>query len=334
MKKKYVRFRIGIILMITLAIFLLTGCNDGPILNASTDYLSITSTTYIDPNTEEMTTSIHKYIPSTGELNKVFSFPYTSQYPLGVLSSYDNTVYYTKRDSSNRDQIYSYNLDTNEEVQLTTELRAVNQIIPTSDKIFFIASLDRVLRLGVLDKMNNIISYWGDEDTNVETMVINPNNQKIYLSVFSYSKDRENIENQFISGENQYKMPLFSIYETDYTFTETKEMFSACVWIRNLLVNFTNNSVVAIYDEYYNSDEVSKAIAIDTSSDTIEDFDLPPQRMQVDGGSFSKDGEGLYVISEIGDKRGIYYYNFVTKEYTPIFITEDEFVNNFLFIQD
>ena len=54
--------------------------------------------------------------------------------------------------------------------------------------------------------------------------------------------------------------------------------------------------------------------------------------MQVDGGSFSKNGKGLYVISVLNNQRGIYYYDLLTGEYTEIFTTEDAFINNFQFI--
>lgn len=312
------------ILLIISCMLLLVSCR-----NSNNDYISIACTTYDQPNTENMTTTIYQYIPKTGKATEIFSFPYTSQYPLGVFDSHSNTVYYTKRDTLNHDQIFSVNLKTKDSVQLTTNLRAVNQIVPTKDKVFFVASIDRVLRLGVIDKNSGIISYWGDEDTNIETITINPNTEKIYISSFSYKKDREEIENQFISDEYSYSVPLFSISETDYSFMNTNLIMSGHAWIRLLMVNPSNDNLIAIYDKEYNSEEDSRAVSINTASYEIEEFALPPERMQVDGGSFSADGNGVYVLSAINDERGVYYFDFINKEYTPIFISENGFVNNF-----
>ncbi|MBD7968231.1 TolB-like translocation protein [Paenibacillus gallinarum] len=321
-------------LLLTLVfILLLVGCNNkNGLIEQNDDYISITRTTYIQPDTDEMTTSIYQYTPKTKELAEIFNFPYTAQYPLGVFSSNDKVVYYTKTDDNKHDQIFSYNIETKEETKLTTNLRAVNQIIPTKEKVFFIASSNRVLRLGMLDKQSGVISYWGDEDTNVETITINPDTEKIYISAFSYSQDREVIEKQFVSDENKYSMPLFSIYETDFKFTDTQQLFSEHAWIRILMVNRIDNKIIAIYDKEYNSEEKSKAVSINASSHELEEFILPPERMQVDGASFSVDGKGLYVTSVLNDKRGIYYYDFESKEYTPVFISEDGFINNFQLI--
>ena len=312
------------ILLIISCILLLVSCN-----NLNNDYISITCTTYDQLNTENMTTTIYQYIPKTGKTTEVFSFPYTSQYPLGVFDSHSNTVYYTKRDNLNHDQIFSFNLKTKESTQLTNNLRAVNQIVPTKDKIFFVASINRVLRLGAIDKNSGTVSYWGDEDTNVETITINPSTEKIYVSFFSYKEDREAIENQFVSDEYSYSVPLFSISETDYSFMNTNLIMSGHAWIRLLMIDPTNNNLIAIYDKEYNSEEDSMAVSINTTSYEIKEFILPPERMQVDGGCFSTDGNGVYVLSVINDERGIYYFDFTAKEYIPIFISENGFVNNF-----
>ncbi|WP_151736889.1 hypothetical protein [Paenibacillus tengchongensis] len=279
-----------------------------------------------------MLTTIYQYAPKTGEVTEIYNFPYTTQYPLGVYDSKDKAVYYTKKDKNNRDQIFRYHTETKEEVQLTTNLRAVNQIIPAEEKVFFVASTDKVLRLGMLDKQSGVISYWGDEDTNVETIAINPETEHIYISAFSYSQDREVIEKQFLSDENNYSMPLFSVYETDYSFKDTSNFLSVHAWIKILMVNLKDNKTIAIYDKEYNSEELSKAVAIDIRSQEIEEFKLPPERMLVDGANFSADGKGLYVTSIVNDQRGIYYYDFESKEYTTVFISKDGFINNFQYI--
>lgn len=314
-----------IIIVLVLITFILASCS-----KKSSDYISITLTTYNQGDTEEMTTSIYSYSIKDKETKKIFDFPFTAQYPLGVFSEEDNSVYFTKRDNLQHDQVFLYNLDEDKEYQLTTDLRAVNQIVPTKETVFFVASAtDQVLRLGALNKDSQYISYWGDKDINVETITLNPVTQKIYISGFSYSEDRENIEKQFVSDDNVYSMPLFTIYETDYNFTEAKELFSTNSWIRLLLMNKIDNNLVAVYDKEYNSFEPSESVTINLETSEIKKFRLPKDRIQVDGGGFSSDGKEIYGTFVLDDQRGIYSYEIDSKKYSPIFSSEDGFINNF-----
>lgn len=307
---------------------ILTSCS-----NSDSDYISITLTTYNKDDTEEMTTSIYQYSLQDKETKKIFDFPYTAQYPLGVFSEKDNSVYFTKRDNQKRDQIFQYKLGVDKEYQLTSDLRAINQIIPTKEALFFVASIaDNVLRLGSYNKDNQSVRYWGDEDINVETITLNPETQKIYISGFSYSADRGNIEKQFVSDDNVYSTPLFVVYETDFNFKETKELFSTDSWIRLLLMNKSNNSLVAIYDKEYNSPDPSKAVTINLETGETKDYKLPKERVQVDGGGFSSDGKEMYGTFILEDQRGIYSYEVDSQKYSPIFSSKDGFINNFQII--
>lgn len=320
--------KIGKVILLLSILLTLVSCN-----NSSEDYISISCTTYNEENTELMTTSIYKYLIKDGKTEEIFNFPYTTQYPLGVFSQADNSVYFSKRDASNHDQIFVHDLSSNKEYQLTNTLRAVNQIIPTKESIFFVASsTDKVLRLGSIDKKTMQIRYWGDEDINVETIDLNPVTQKIYISGFSSSKDKENIAKQFISDENVYSMPLFVIYETDYGFNETTVLFAKHSWIRLLLMNISNDSLLAIYDKEYNSPEPSESIVINLKTKDIQNFELPKERLQVDGGGFSPNGKKIYGIFAPNDQRGIYSYDLDDSTYNEIFTSKDGFINNFQII--
>lgn len=320
--------KLGKLILMILIMAILASCS-----NSGSDYISITLTSYNQDDTGEMTTSIYQYSIQDKETKKIFDFPNTTQYPLGVFSEKDNSVYFTKRDSQKHDQIFQYNLSDDKEFQLTTELRATNQIIPTKETIFFVASTtDQVLRLGSINKDSQSIRYWGDKDINVETITLNPETQKIYISGFSYSEDRENIEKQFVSDDNVYSMPLFVVYETDFNFKETKELFSTNSWIRLLLMNKSNNNLVAVYDKEYNSPDPSKAVTINLETGETKDFKLPKERVQVDGGGFSSDGKEMYGTFILDDQRGIYLYEVDSQKYSPIFSSKDGFINNFQII--
>ncbi len=327
MKKKG-EIDIALLIVIILITAILVSCS-----KIDSDYMSITLTSYNQEDTEEMTTSIYQYSLQDKETKKIFDFPSTTQYPLGVFSEKDKSVYFTKRDSQEHDQIFQYKLSDEKEYQLTTDLRAINQIIPTKETLFFVASsTDKVLRLGSFNKDNQSVRYWGDEDINVETITLNPETQKIYISGFSYSEDRENIEKQFVSDDYVYTTPIFVVYETDFNFKETKELFSTDSWIRLLLMNKSNNNLVAVYDKEYNSPDPSKAVTINLETGETKDFKLPKERVQVDGGGFSSDGKEMYGTFILDDQRGIYSYEVDSQKYSPIFSSKVGFINNFQII--
>lgn len=297
--------------------------------SSKNDYLSITCTPYHTDCEGVWNSLIYQYIPRTHALTEVYRFPLTAQYPLGVLHAYDRTLYYTKQDTSKCDQIFSYNLDTKEESQLTHQLFAVNYIIPTESHLFFVATDTGVLRLGAIAQKTHAISYWGDEDTNIETIALDPLTQKIYISTFSYSEDRKNIEAQFTTEPLPYILPIYTVYETDYAFESTKALVSKQDWIRLLLIHPTDHALIVVYDKEHNSSAPSKALSINLDTYEITPFNLPPKRLQQGGAYFSSDASGIYSLSSVDDKRGIYFYDLKTQRYTPIFICTDGFINNF-----
>ena len=195
------------------------------------DYLSITCTTCTNSDDEEMITTLLEYIPEKDTVVKKFDFKYTTQYPLGNIDKKNNTVYYTQRDDKQHDQIYSCNLQTKEETQLTTNLKAVNQIIPTDKQVFFVGSSDNdALRLGSIDKASKSIQYWGNPDLNVETITVNYKTKKIYIAAFSYAADRQALASQFDTSNSTYTIPLYTLYETDFALKNTKQIVSNHVW--------------------------------------------------------------------------------------------------------
>lgn len=293
------------------------------------DYLSITCTPYQTNQEGVRDTCIYQYTPHDKEVHEVYHFPLTAQYPLGVFHTYDRTLYYTKRDASKCDQIFSYNLDTKEECQLTHQLFAVNYIIPTESHLFFVAARTDALHLGVINKKTHVLSYWGDEDTTIETIALNPHTQKIYISAFSYSEDRKNIEAQFTTEPLPYILPIYTVYETDYAFESTKTLVSKQDWIRLLLIHPTHPALIVVYDKEHNSSAPSKALSINLDTYEITSFNLPPERFQQGGAYFSSDGNGIYSLSSVEGQRGLYFYDLKTQSYIPIFICTDGFINNF-----
>ena len=311
------------------------------------EYISLSYSLYDNPDDEfDIGTQIYHYDIGTDEVKKVFRFEYTSQYPLGVYDKKENVVYYSKRvddDVYKGDQIFKYYIDTDKEEQLTTNLFAVNYIIPFCNRVYFVGveKNSSILKLGFIDQITKEIAYWQDDgDTTIETFVVNNVNNKIYISAYSNAEMDYNLQHQSeIPGQENFTMPRHTVYETDSNFSETRKLFSEeHMWIRMLLTNDTK--ILALCDRMYNKEELSKPIYMDTASNEFLDFEIPPYRIQRGDANFSADGKGIYTLSDVYsitndgvENRGIYYYDLETKIYTPLLIQTDGFINNFTVIK-
>lgn len=296
------------------------------------EYITMTVTKYEDPNLGadgDMLSTIILLEPSSKETKEVFSFPYTTQYPLGYYDKIENTVYYTKRITTGEgygDQIFSYDLNIKKEIQLTDDLFAVNYILSEGDSVFFVAvkKKEPVLLLGNYNKITGETTYWrNDGDTSVETLVLDRINKRIFISAFSEDEKRQNIIQYTIDN---FIMPKYTVYETDFDFSYTKEIHKENMWIRMLLYNDSN--LIAVCDGKYNQNKPSeyKYIKLDSQKSFV--FEEPPYRLQRGEAGFSLDKRGLYTISEVDDQRGIFYWNFTDKIYKQLFVYEDGFINN------
>lgn len=77
-----------------IALFILIGGIIGmKVLGRSySDYISITETRHVDSNTEgnDLVVSLYTYTLSNGKMDKVYEFPLTAQYSLGVVDLFHN----------------------------------------------------------------------------------------------------------------------------------------------------------------------------------------------------------------------------------------------------
>ncbi|MFB5675401.1 hypothetical protein ACE3NQ_17345 [Paenibacillus terreus] len=298
------------------------------------DYITMSYSEYATTNENgEIKTQILSYDTSTKKLEKIFEFDYTAQYPLGYYDKTNQLVYYTQRvgaDQEYGDQIFVRDLSSNKSTQLTDNLFAVNYVIPSGDQLFFAANVkgEQVVRLGAINLKTKKMELWGDNDTIIEAITVDHSNKKIYISAYSLKQRNYSLAHQDgPAGQNNFKMPTHTVYETDFDFKEKRKLFSKNYWIRMLM--HKEGHVIAFSDKEYNKGQIpSTVIDYDLADRSTDVSQWEAVRLQRGDANYSRDGNKIYAIAIVKNKRGLYEYDVRTKKFTPIFTPEDGFINN------
>ncbi|QPR69690.1 hypothetical protein I6G82_08945 [Lysinibacillus macroides] len=328
------------ILIVLNTVILSTACSQDSDNNRGEDeYVTLTFSKNVTGEVNSpIVNEILYYDSSAEKLNKVFESEYTSQYPLGFYDKKNKRVYYTKNidieNDLSGDQIFLTDLNNNEEIQLTDSLFAVNNMYALDDSLFFVARPlgSNVLKLGLLDINTGEILYWGNEDTiediNIEVITVDRKNERIYISAYSDSERRYNVLHQDgPPGQNNFKMPLHTVYETDFSFENTRKLFSEHEWIRTLMTK--ENYVIALSDKQYNDAETpSNLIQYNLLDNSLKKNKWNSSRLQVGDANYSLDEENIYAITMVNNKRGMYLYNIKSKKFTEIYAPKTGFLNN------
>lgn len=192
-------------LLFMILLFVFTGCdtNKGKVKmdEASSMYISFT-TTY-EKDKKFLIDVLYLNLDSK-KVDKITTIPYESQYPLAVYDKNADKVYYSsetkdKAGSKAGDQLFEYDINTHKVKQLTTDLYAINYIIPTSDAIYLAARpIDsRVEQPYIIHKGNDkVIKLTWDPDLYVWNMNIDPQTDTVVLSGYSSKERDEEIANQ------------------------------------------------------------------------------------------------------------------------------------------
>jgi hypothetical protein len=323
-----------LLLMTVLLVTNLSACNPSPKNGiSSTDYLSVTYSNWVTNEADgKITTQIWCFDCSTRENVKVFQFDYSTQYPLGYYDRKNRLVYYTRRigdDTKHGDQIYVTDLSNGTETQLTDDLFAVDYIVPAQEEVFFAArpTGSQVIKLGSIDRRTHAISYWGDDDTNIEAITVDTRKEKIFISSYSETEMYYNLAHQDGPvGQNNMKLPTYTVSETDYGFRNTRELFSENMWIRTLMT--TGDDLVALCDRKYNDAAPSTVDYYNLKTNARLQEEWKGERLQVGDANYSSDGKKIYSISSVGNQRGVYECNLETMKFTPLIIQDSGFINN------
>ncbi|NJJ39363.1 hypothetical protein [Paenibacillus apii] len=298
------------------------------------DYITMTYSEYsTTDNNGAIKTQILSYDTATKEMKKVFEFDYTAQYPLGFYDKPNQLLYYTQRVNTDKDygdQIFVRDLSSNKSNQLTNNLNAVNYIIPSGDRLFFVANVkgEHGIRLGAIDLNTHEMTLWGDNDMLVETITLDHKNKKIYASAYSLKQRNYSLAHQDgPAGQNNFKMPTYTVYETDFDLKETTKLFSKNYWIRMLMNK--DGHVIAFCDKEYNKGQVpSTVVDYDIAKKTSSESKWDTVRLQRGDANYSNDSNKIYAIAVVNNKRGLFEYDVKSNKFTAIFTPEAGFINN------
>ncbi|MCP3776416.1 hypothetical protein NLX71_24530 [Paenibacillus sp. MZ04-78.2] len=302
------------------------------------DYLSITNTEYVNgvDTDDGMVMRIYTYDINSKVLSKVDDLPYTSQYPLSVVSLKEDKIYYSAAGEGKGDQLFVYDNKTKTSQRLTNELFAINRIIPhaAENKLIMTAVKkgERPLKVVFYDKQSKQMSTVNDRDmdTTVWDISYDPETNKTYAASYSENEQSKNIEK---ANRTQTELipPKNQIVEIDNNSMEQRSVIE----LENeqiLRLTARGEQILIATARHINKDPVEYSF-INIKTGERQRIDLP---IKARSGLFlSQDGKGVYFlgVSEKEDNgRGIHFYDFNTQKTEPIFLQKNGFINNFRLI--
>ncbi|MDP1510569.1 hypothetical protein L8C07_08500 [Paenibacillus sp. CMAA1739] len=303
-------------------------------------YLSMTYTEYVNGKNADqgMVMRVMTYDLSSKKMTKLADVPYTSQYPLSVVYLLDHKIYYSADVDDKGDQLFSYDLNTKKTEQLTDNLFAINDIVPTTPDgslvLVAVKKGERTLKTIFYNKSTRIMKFMHDENHDEQTWSItyNPAKKAIYSSNYSAKEQNEQRE---ISNRTQTIMvpPDNKVTEIN---SVTKQERSV-ITLKNeevSSISSSNDQLLLVTARFINHGNPEYSL-VDIATGKRTKLELP-----ISSRSFiymSPDGKGVYYLGSTSLKnqeegRGVYYYDFTSKTQTPIFIQKEGFINNFMLL--
>ncbi|WP_157668690.1 hypothetical protein [Lachnoclostridium phytofermentans] len=332
------------IILLLLLLITLSACSSKH-KSGNNYYLSITIPREDENSSVESGISISSYTYdlSTGEMEETdTTIDYTSQYALGVYSKEHNSIYYSERvynEAGNYgDELFSYNLDSKETKQLTTSLFAINDIIPTTDKIYLIAKKRRTRELHIMYYSlteNKLIEPNLDSDFNFALISYDAVSDSLFGVAFLKSEDEKAMD---IANTNQttFIPPDYYIYDFSKDFLNPSLIVKTD---KKLIRRFCYSNEYGLFfteaDRSINDDNVEYA----SYTWDIKDQKLKPEKnideLMYIGDTLCAYQDALY-FRGVGsdDTWGIYQYNRKTEEVKRIFSPEEGFMNGFVMLSE
>ncbi|WP_226002332.1 hypothetical protein [Paenibacillus sp. BJ-4] len=175
-------------------------------------YLSMTYTEYVNGKNADqgMVMRVMTYDLNSKKLTKLADVPYTSQYPLSVVSLPDHKIYYSADVDDKGDQLFSYDLNTKKTEQLTDNLFAINDIVPTTPDgslvLVAVKKGERTLKTIFYNKTAHAMKFMHDENQDEQTWSIAYNSAKKQFTIHSI---RRGSERNKVTSQTEHR-PLWS----------------------------------------------------------------------------------------------------------------------------
>lgn len=324
-----------VLVLLIFSCLILYGCKKQENVDMG-NYLSISVTEYNNGvNTDnEMTTSIMTYDIESDALLDIDSFDYTTQYPLGIYLKSENKLYYSSY-ADNGDQLFEYNVIRDGEKQLTQDLYAINYILPREEDIMVVAVKKgtRPIALYCYDKESRkLIDIINDNDTNIQAISYNnSDNTSYYTSEYSEKAIQESGEKVYSGKIKLFIPPDYTVYRYDKNNNRTHIYTSD----NRQVSTVSGNNDFVIWKEYIQETVGPFEIKLlNLSSNEIEILDIDKIN-SISELSIRADNKGFYFLGAIKDldDRGVFYYDFSTKNIVKLITGADnKYINNFMMI--
>ncbi len=304
------------------------------------EYLSITNTEYVNgtDSADGMKMNVYTYDLESKALNKMTDLPYNSQYPLTVVSLAEDTTYYSGEGKNKGDELFAYDMRTQQVQQLSSNLFAINAIIPdVTENTLMMAAVqkgERPVKVMFLDKATQKISILNEQDSDTTTWDIayDPETEKAYAIQYSEEEQYEQMEK---SNQTQKPMvpPSHTIIEIDPVTNQTR----AIIKLKDeqiLTLSARENQLLIATAKHINKMPIGYSL-VDLKTGQRKELHLP---IKASSELFlDKDGNGFYFLGEKGNgdtERGIYYYDMKTDEIETVFLQKEGFINNFTLVSE
>ncbi|WP_434749899.1 hypothetical protein [Paenibacillus amylolyticus] len=304
------------------------------------EYLSITNTEYVNgtDSNDGMKMNVYTYDLQSKTLNKMADLPYNSQYPLTVVSLAEDATYYSGEGKNKGDELFAYDMKTRKAKQLSSNLFAINAIIPdVSENTLMMAAVkkgERPVKVMFLDKATQKISILNEQDSDTTTWDIayDPETQKAYAIQYSEEEQYKQMEK---SNQTQKPMvpPSHTIIEIDPATNQTR----AIIKLKDeqiLTLSARGNQLLIATAKHINKMPIGYSL-VDLKTGQRKELHLP---IKASSELFlDKNGNGFYFLGEKGNgntERGIYYYDMKTDEMETVFLQKEGFINNFVLVSE
>ncbi|MBO8164785.1 MAG: hypothetical protein H0Z34_13870 [Brevibacillus sp.] len=304
-------------------------------------YLSLTVT---NKQAENLFLSYHL---ETGEIREVAKTRDSAQYPLGALDLANQHLYYAERDATGSDQLVKLDLATKEKEVLTTDLFAINTIIPVDDRVILAAVTKEktAVQLASYDLKAQQLTFWvepEDDDTSVAALSYNPFTQKLYAVLFSDRQRRTLVDKAAEEQADDVLPAVHRIVEYDLEGKERREWYKAEEKI--VLVAVSSDTDFALIRSAPMVFKRRELFWYDLHTGEKQKLDIPGLRA-IENVQIAPDKQGFYFtgIAESdseknaatlgGPPNGLYYYDFKTKQITQLYARPDQYINNFLLLK-
>jgi hypothetical protein len=304
------------------------------------EYLSITNTEYVNgkDTNDGMIMRVYTYDIQTKALTKIADLPYNSQYPLTVASLPEDTIYYSGSGKDKGDELFSYDIKTQNTQQLSSDLFAINSIIPdTVDHTLVMAAVkkgERPVKVIFFDKETQEMTILNDNDSDTTTWDISydPETKKSYAIQYSEEEQYNHMEE---SNKTQTPMvpPNHTIIEIDPISKQTRKVIE--LEEEQILTLSTRGDQILIATAEHINKYPIKYSMVNINTGQRNEIDLP---IKASSELFlSKDGQGFYFLGEntqtnVNHERGIYFYDLKTQQVEAIFLQKEGFINNFMLL--